>query len=56
MSSQVVIQKSIPDQPIVVYLTISEEAVSTALVLEVENEEQPVYFVSQTLHATETRY
>jgi len=51
-----IIQKLRPDQPIVVYLAVSEEAVSAALVQEVENRERPVYFVSRTLHATETRY
>ena len=35
---------------------MSEEAVSSALVQEVDHEEHPVYFVSRTLHAAETRY
>ena len=35
---------------------MSEEAVSSALVQEVDHEEYPVYFVSRTLHAAETRY
>jgi len=39
-----------------VYLAISEEAVSAALVQEVNHEEYPVYFVSRTLHAAKTRY
>jgi len=55
-SSPAVIQKLIPDQPIVVYLAISKEAVSVVLVQEMENEEQPVYFINWTLHATKTRY
>jgi len=40
------------DQPILLYLVVSEETVSVALVQELEL----VYFVIQTLHATETRY
>ena len=39
LSSPADIQKPRHDQPIVVYLAISEEAVSAALVQEVENEE-----------------
>ena len=35
---------------------MSEEAISVALVQEVEGEERPIYFVSQTLNAAETRY
>ena len=56
MSSPAVIQKPRLDLPIVVYLAVSEEAVSSALVQEVDNEEHPVYFVSRTLHEVETRY
>jgi len=39
LSSPVVIQKPRPEQPIMVYLAISQEAVSAALVQKVENEE-----------------
>jgi len=39
-----------------VYLAVSEEAVSVALVQETEGEERSVYFVSRTLHSAETRY
>ena len=56
LSSLVVIQKPRPDQPILVYLAVFEEAVNTALVQEVENEERLVYFGSRTLHAAKTRY
>jgi len=35
---------------------MSEEVISAALVQEVDHEEHPVYFVSRTLHAAETRY
>ena len=56
LTSPSVIQKSRPDQPILVYLVVSKEAISVALVQEIEGEEQPIYFVSRTLHAVETRY
>jgi len=56
LSSPAVIQKPRPDQPIIVYLSVSKEAVSVVLVQEEEKEEWPIYFVSQTLHAIETRY
>jgi len=39
-----------------VYLVVSEEAVNSTLVQEINNEEHPVHFVSRTLHAAETRY
>ena len=38
------------------YLVVSEEVVSVALVEEVDGEEGLVYCISQTLHANETRY
>jgi len=56
LSSPAVIQKPRPDLPIVVYLAVSEEAVSATLVQEVNKEEWPVYFVSRTVHVAETRY
>jgi len=56
LSSPTVIQKPRLDLPIVVYLAVSEEAVSSALVQEINNEEHPVYYVSRTLHTTEKRY
>ena len=49
LTSPAVIQKPRPDNPILVYLAASEEAVSDALVQEAEGEERPVYFVSRTL-------
>jgi len=56
LTSPSVIQKPRPDQPILVYLAVSDEAISVVLVQEVEGEERPIYFVSQTLHTIETRY
>jgi len=56
LSLPTVIQKLRPNQPIIQYLSILDEAVSAVLVQEVEKEEGLVYFFSQTLHATKTRY
>jgi len=56
LSSPTVIQKPKLNLPIVVYLAVAEEAVNSALVQDFNNKERPVYFVSHTLHATETRY
>jgi len=56
LTSPAVIQKSRPDHPILVYLAVSEEAVSAALVQESEGEERPVHFISRTLHSAETIY
>jgi len=56
LSSPTIIQKPRQDLPIIVYLAISEEMVSAALVQDIDKEERPVYFVSRTLHAVETRY
>jgi len=50
LSSPAVIQKSRSDQPTIIYMSFSEEAVSVILVQEIEKEERPVYFVSRTLH------
>ena len=56
LTSLVVIQKPRPDHLILVYLAVSKEAVSVALVQEAEGEEWSVYFVIRTFHTTETRY
>jgi len=56
LSSPTVIQKPRSDQTMIVYLSVSEEAVIAILVQKVEKEERPVYLFSQRLHAAETRY
>ncbi|GAU38036.1 hypothetical protein TSUD_274380 [Trifolium subterraneum] len=38
------------------YLAVSERALSSALVQEIEGEEKPIYFVSRSLRGAETRY
>jgi len=55
LSSPDVFQKPRQNLSIVVYLAISEEAISAALVHEINKEEGSVYLVSRTLHAIETK-
>jgi len=43
-------------KPITIYLVVSEDAISAAMVQEVEKEERPVYFISRELHDAEVRY
>jgi len=56
LASPPVIQKPRLDQPIIVYLSVSKDAISAALVQEIEGEQRPVYFTSKTLQEAETRY
>ena len=56
LSSPPVIQKPDAREPIIVYLAVSNEAVSSVLVQEINFEEQPVYFVSRALDGAEIRY
>ena len=56
LASPLVIQKPCQNKSIIVYLSMSIEAVSAALVQEIEGEQQPVYFISITLQEVETRY
>ena len=56
LASPPVIQKPDAREPIIVYLAISNEAVSSALVQEIKTEERPIYFVSRVLHGAEVRY
>jgi len=56
LASPPVIQKPHQDKPILVYLSVSSEAISAVLVQEVDGEQRRVYFFSKTLQETETRY
>jgi ribonuclease HI len=42
--------------PLLLYLAVSNNALSSALVQEVKGEERPIYFVSRTLRGAELRY
>lgn len=55
-SSPPIIQKSDAHEPIIVYLVISDEAVSSVLVQKLKSKERSVYFVSRALHGAEIRY
>ena len=50
LASPPIIHKPIPGTPILVYLAISDEAMSAAPVQQTGEGQQPVYFVSRTLH------
>ncbi|MCI30020.1 hypothetical protein A2U01_0051229, partial [Trifolium medium] len=43
-------------KPLQLYLVVSENAMSSALVQEVEGEEKPMYFVSRVFQGAEVRY
>jgi len=51
-----VIQKPVPDKPILVYLSVSKEAINSVFVQDIEVEQRHVYFVSRMLQETEPRY
>jgi hypothetical protein len=43
-------------EPLFLYLTVSEHAVSAVLVQETHEGQKPVFFVSKTMDETESRY
>jgi hypothetical protein len=43
-------------KPLILYLAVSEHALSSVLVQEVEKEEKPVYFVSRVFRGVKSRY
>jgi len=56
LASPPIIQKPNTREPIIVYLVVSNEAVSSVLVEEIETKDRPLYFVSRVLHGAEVRY
>jgi len=56
MASPLVIQKSNTTEAIIIFLVVSEDAFSVALVQEVEKENRQFYFISQVLHDAEVRF
>ncbi|XP_020234743.1 uncharacterized protein LOC109814671 [Cajanus cajan] len=55
LGSPPVLSKPDPEVPIVVYLCVSNDTISTVLIQEKEGQ-QPIYFVSRMLQEAETRY
>jgi len=51
-----ILSKPTPDVPLVVYISASDSIVSAAIVQEIDNQQQPIYFVSRVLQDPETRY
>jgi hypothetical protein len=45
-----------PDKPLIVYLSVTDEAVSAVLVKEVDKMQMPVYFMSKPLQGPELNY
>jgi hypothetical protein len=45
-----------PGKPLIVYLTVIDEAVSAVLVKEVDKVQMPVYFISKALQGPELNY
>ncbi|GAU31520.1 hypothetical protein TSUD_332960 [Trifolium subterraneum] len=56
LASPPILARSIQGIPLHLYLAVSENAMSSALVQEINGEERPIYFVSRTFRGAETRY
>ncbi|CAJ2657743.1 unnamed protein product [Trifolium pratense] len=56
LASPPVLTRPLPGNTLYLFLAVSDRALSSALVQEVEGEEKPIYFVSRTLRGAETRY
>ncbi|KAK2427613.1 hypothetical protein QL285_026181 [Trifolium repens] len=56
LASPTVLARPQQGVPLLLYLAVSDHALSSALVQEIEGEERPVYFVSRTLRGAELRY
>ena len=50
------LSKSRDGEPIYIYLSVSEKAISSVLVKEEEKQQKPVYYVSKALQGAEVRY
>nr|XP_025702980.1 uncharacterized protein LOC112803717 [Arachis hypogaea] len=56
LSKPPILQKPKLGEPLYIYLSITDMTISSALVIETDKNQQPVYFVSKSLHNAELRY
>ncbi|XP_015945427.1 uncharacterized protein LOC107470543 [Arachis duranensis] len=56
LSKPPVLQKPKPNEPLCIYLSITDTAISSVLVTETQEGQQPIYFVSKSLQGAELRY
>jgi len=56
LSKPLVLCKPEKDSDLALYISVTENAVSSVLVQESRGEQMPVYFVSNVLHGAEVRY
>jgi len=51
-----ILSKPSPNLPLVVYISVSDSVVSAAIIQEIDNQQQPIYFIRRVLQDPETRY
>ncbi|XP_052114155.1 uncharacterized protein LOC127745461 [Arachis duranensis] len=56
LSKPPVLQKPKPNEPLSIYLSITDVAISSVLLTDTEKGQQPIYFVSKSLQGAELRY
>ncbi|RDX74986.1 Protein NYNRIN, partial [Mucuna pruriens] len=56
LASPLILTKSIPGIPLLVYISVVENVVSAAIVQEKEGKQHPIYFISKVLQDTARRY
>ncbi|CAJ2642757.1 uncharacterized protein LOC123899916 [Trifolium pratense] len=56
LASPLILTRPQADKPLQLYLAVSDNAMSSALVQEIGGEEKPVYFVSRVFQGAEMRY
>ena len=56
LTSPAILHKPDTHQPLLVYITATDQIVNAALVQDVGGTQHPIYFVSRTLQDPETRY
>ena len=56
LSNSPILSRPLPQQPLLVYLTVTENGINKTLVQEIKDAQRPIYFVSKVLHGPEQRY